>query len=508
MQIAAILVCLSAWLAGGQTVSLAPAPPTTGEVSVAAPIQPGLWSGGFGSLDLEASDWTPASLQVTMVEGGRFEGELRTSPGARVDVSGVVDDRQLRFDAQVYRRHLQFSANIEDDVLKGVVSVNGRTHDLLLAREQALDPEVAKACSGMYDVGPGHSICVRASQHLVLEDLATGDVRVLYTQDDDRFVAGPTFARPRPIDRHIEFIRDASGRVDRMEIRFKDGTQTVAHRRDAMRSEPFDYERDGVTIRGTLFLPPGPGPHPAVLWVHGSGRASRSSAGIWPHILTPEGFAVLAVDKRGVGESDGTYELPDGSHDNLPHMRRRAKDARAGVAALGADPRIDADRIGLMGASQAGWVIPLAASEGGIAFTVILSGGATALSFEGVFSDEARELDTGAELPTIEEALARTRDHVARDPDFRDEIAAMTGPALWVYGDRDRSNPTQLCVELIESIRAEHAKDFTIRRFPNGNHSLMECMWGGAAEIGGLRRRVPGLYDSVTDWLEDKKLAP
>jgi pimeloyl-ACP methyl ester carboxylesterase len=218
------------------------------------------------------------------------------------------------------------------------------------------------------------------------------------------------------------------------------------------------------------------------------------------------GFAFLSVDKRGVGESDGTYELPDGGHDNLPHMTRRAGDVHAALAALGAREDIDAERIGLVGASQAGWVIPLAARHGGLAFTITLSGGATNLSIENVYSDWAKESDSGPELPEIGSVLERVRRYRPRDPDFREHFAAMDVPGLWLYGGKDRSNPSQLCKELIEDVAREHGRDFTVVLFPDGNHGLMQCRWGGAAERGGLRGMVPGLYSTIHDWLEKQGL--
>lgn len=193
--------------------------------------------------------------------------------------------------------------------------------------------------------------------------------------------------------------------------------------------------------------------------------------------------------------------MPDGGSDNFPHMRRRAGDVRAAVAALRADARVLTDRIGLVGGSQAGWVIPMAAAKGRAAFTVILSGGTTSVSLETVFSQAAGQDETGPDLPSIDDAIDRTRRHFASDPDVRAELAAMDAPGLWLFGDRDRSNPTQLCVELLESLKTEHAKDFTIQRFPTGNHGLFECRWGGSRELGALRRKVPGLGASIERWL-------
>jgi dienelactone hydrolase len=210
-----------------------------------------------------------------------------------------------------------------------------------------------------------------------------------------------------------------------------------------------------------------------------------------------------------VGESEGTYELPDGSHDNRPHMLRRAGDVRAAMAALKGDARIDPERVGLIGGSQAGWVIPMACAEGGVAFAVILSGGATAFSRENLFSELTGELGSHAEAMSVAEALRRVRAHPQRDPDFRSELAAVRCPTLWLYGDQDRSNPTALCVEEIEAVRAETGNDFTVKRWPGSTHALLVGLYGGGAEALTLDSKVPRLYPVIGEWLAEKgMLAP
>ncbi len=57
----------------------------------------------------------------------------------------------------------------------------------------------------------------------------------------------------------------------------------------------------------TLTLPPGPGPFPAVAMVHGSGEQTREEFQVFAAYCELLGIAVLADDKRGVGQSRGTY---------------------------------------------------------------------------------------------------------------------------------------------------------------------------------------------------------
>src|SRR5262249_36868760 len=86
-------------------------------------------------------------------------------------------------------------------------------------------------------------------------------------------------------------------------------------------------------------------------------------------LFARRGIASLAFDKRGTGESTGDWRLSD--FDAL------AEDVLAGVDFLRRDGRIRADKVGLWGVSQAGWVMARAAARSAaVAFLVPVPGGA------------------------------------------------------------------------------------------------------------------------------------
>ena len=98
---------------------------------------------------------------------------------------------------------------------------------------------------------------------------------------------------------------------------------------------------------------------------------------------------MLAYDKRGVGESSGDYDNV-GVRTSPERMPLLGRDALAGLRALRADNRIDANRVGFLGASQAGWIIPAAiaaAGAGEVRFAVVLSGPATSVGLEHAYSE-------------------------------------------------------------------------------------------------------------------------
>jgi uncharacterized protein len=108
---------------------------------------------------------------------------------------------------------------------------------------------------------------------------------------------------------------------------------------------------DGTLLAGTLTLPPGPGPHPAVVFLPGSGRLDRESNTRRVHMslgtplartLAQHGVASLRYDRRGVGATPGDWRAV-GFHDN------RA-DAAAALRALRAHPAIST--VGVVGHSE------------------------------------------------------------------------------------------------------------------------------------------------------------
>jgi alpha-beta hydrolase superfamily lysophospholipase len=110
--------------------------------------------------------------------------------------------------------------------------------------------------------------------------------------------------------------------------------------------------RVGVTA-ATLTLPPGAGPFPAVAMVHGSGPATREEFQSFAAYLASQGVAVLACDKRGVGQSLGRYPGERASESTIDIL---ARDAQAEARYLVTLPEIDKARVGLFGDSQAGWI--------------------------------------------------------------------------------------------------------------------------------------------------------
>ena len=128
---------------------------------------------------------------------------------------------------------------------------------------------------------------------------------------------------------------------------------SAVHAVDAVRTEAVRFQSGDVTLAGTLFIPDERGRHPAIVLFHGSGPEPRNpSVADW---FARHGVIVLTYDKRGVGESTGDFRAVS--------FTELADDGLAAIQLLRARPDVDAERIGVWGLSQGGWLGPLAASR-------------------------------------------------------------------------------------------------------------------------------------------------
>ena len=106
-----------------------------------------------------------------------------------------------------------------------------------------------------------------------------------------------------------------------------------------------------ATLTGDLYRPSRPGPHPAVVLLHGcSGVGAHARA--WARWLQSEGYVALVLDSfsgRGLKRVCGNSDPLTG--------RARAHDVYAAAQYLKAQPDVDAARIGAMGWSHGGWTV-------------------------------------------------------------------------------------------------------------------------------------------------------
>jgi dienelactone hydrolase len=283
----------------------------------------------------------------------------------------------------------------------------------------------------------------------------------------------------------------------------KQGAAAVRGTRVPVRQVEARVRSGAITLGCTLSLPAGGGPHPAVALVHGSGAVDRSAVGFQTGFYLRHGIAMLACDKRGIGQSGGRYPGELASESAIDVL---ARDAEAGARFLAAQPEIDRSRIGLSGASQAGWTMPLAASREPAVRFLVLFVAPTVTQGE---SDHYGQL-TGQGATVPEQSPAEIEADVRRQgPSGVDPvpwIRSLRIPALWLFGSNDQHVPTRLSVERLDPLTKEPGRDFSYAVLPGGNHGLVETEHGLNAEAERSSRFAPGLFPTLGRWLSGRRL--
>jgi uncharacterized protein len=322
---------------------------------------------------------------------------------------------------------------------------------------------------------------------------------------------------------------------------------------------------DGVTLAGTLTLPHGDGPHPAIVLLSGSGPQDRDEtllpvAQMKPFALIADalgraGVAVLRFDDRGVGHSTGDFASATTSDFTA--------DARAAVAYLRSRPEVDPARVGALGHSEGGLeVAAMAAADPSLAFVVAMAGPAvpgvevlvaqseaiaraagksehevaqtgklertvleavrdgrtdearaslvTALgeAWDGLTADEQRQAGT---RDSYVQANAETQLQALQSPWVTEFLQTDPGadwrearvPILALYGGKDvQVLAEQNAPALAEELATDARSLSAIVIIPDANHLFQHAITGAPGEYGSLEQVfTPDFLPTLVDWV-------
>ena len=241
---------------------------------------------------------------------------------------------------------------------------------------------------------------------------------------------------------------------------------------DARREQFYVEAADGVRIGGELFIPNGGSERKAaVVWTPGSSDGAYHDYA-WGFIETyvldvflSRDMAVLLTNKRGVGQSEGNW-LRQG-------IEGRADDVYAAAQALKRHPSIDANKIGLVGHSQGGWVVLHAAAQhDDIAFFISLVGPTTSVmrnaednrwhiyrcqGYEGAELEE--KVAKSMRMPRLGMTLGKlTRfgswylAYLTLGYDPAEALQMVQSPGLFVYAENDDQVTPQLSLDRLDEL--------------------------------------------------------
>jgi hypothetical protein len=280
----------------------------------------------------------------------------------------------------------------------------------------------------------------------------------------------------------------------------------------------------GPELAGTLTLPAGPGPHPAVLLLHASGPLDRDGntakhrLELGPPLaaeLARHGIATLRYDRRGVGATFGDWRA-SGFVDNR-------QDAVAALRALAARPDIRAEAVGVVGHSEGAVHAMSLGTLPEVAAVVLLAG--FARTGEAALRWQATSITGGLPAPVrglvrwvVDRQLTRipaTTTDVARVlgmrmnarwtrellvHDSNRDLAGVKAPVLAITGDKDvQVDPADLDV-----IQRLVPGEVEVHRVPELTHLLRRDPGRASPRSYPQQLRRPvdaALLTQVAEWL-------
>lgn len=300
----------------------------------------------------------------------------------------------------------------------------------------------------------------------------------------------------------------------------------------------------GIKLAGRLVLPKGSGPVPVSVMVHGSEDYSARAHYFEPRAWPAEGVGVFVYDKRGTGGSEGKYtqDFHVLAEDAAAAAREARRLAGARVARLGFD-----------GGSQAGWIVPLAATKVEVDYLVIRYGLA-----EGPLAEDRGETlrglkdkgwgpDVLAKAARVTDATARVmvsrftdftelnglREQWGGEPWWQDLEGEFTGliaktpepavraigpqqdngttwehdpmpvlrqvtaPILWLIAGEDLEAPPEETKARLVGL-AKEGRDITVLEFPDTDHGIREFETDDGKRV--YTRYADGYYAAVLDF--------
>ncbi|MEM6360937.1 MAG: alpha/beta hydrolase [Bacteroidota bacterium] len=315
----------------------------------------------------------------------------------------------------------------------------------------------------------------------------------------------------------------------------------------------FQNQEAKISLSGTLTLPKNKNDFPVVVLISGSSPYNRNEeiAGHKPFLviadhLTRNGIGVLRYDDRGVGQSEGKYEMAA--------YTDRTGDVESAIAYLRTRKDISKRKIGLIGHSEGGLIAPRVASrQKDISFIVLLAApaipGYDMILLQTETRNKARGIsdakikvelaflkgifDVVIAASDLEKAKSHLADSLTAHPEHLPEgmkaenvdaiVETFTAPwfqnilrynpgislenvkcpVLAINGGKDLQIPPKENLDAIKkALKKGGNEKVTIKKLPNLNHLFQEAETGLPDEFSTIEQTFsPIALKEITNWI-------
>jgi uncharacterized protein len=261
-------------------------------------------------------------------------------------------------------------------------------------------------------------------------------------------------------------------------------------------TQDIKFESQGITLAGSILTPKKI--IAAVVIVHGSDPVKREIE--FAKRLAKEGIAVLTYDKRGVGDSGGVYAGPSVGTNNIDttNLNLLADDASAAVHTFRTYLKDIKIPIGLVGFSQAGWIIPIATGKNPEIEFMVLFSCPTITTLEQL---RFQFYTNGNDRFWNNHTESDAREHIKNDADRyqftatdpKISLNTLSIPGLWLFGEKDIQIPVKLCIEQLNTFKVQ-GKPFEYTLFPTLGHNTSSG-------------HITAPFDISIQWIKQKALS-
>jgi alpha-beta hydrolase superfamily lysophospholipase len=303
-------------------------------------------------------------------------------------------------------------------------------------------------------------------------------------------------------------------------------------------ANPVKFRHGEDSLSGHYLLPERGEPRAVILFVHGDGPLGYDAHSYYPLIwkrLLNQGFAIFSWDKPGVGESTGNWLAQS--------MRQRQQEVQSAITFIRNRYGYSGEQVGLLGFSQAGWVVPALANNNpdvgfiiGIGFAIdwleqswyltrmrLIQQGAGSSELKAARASHIKEIMFLEEQPSYDLYLKRyahTSNQMTEERyqfilknfsvNATQDYIGLKQPMLLLLGEKDLNVDILNTKEVLEKLMAEQSK-IQISIIKNATHVMLNADHFNEQLPGlsfwlklvwkGERAVTPEFYQVLDEWL-------